>query len=119
MSSDLIAWTVAITLGVAVVGLGLQRNLGDVTRDWLPRFGDTPKSAAIPGLIDFGRERRQLSPRQRLLAIWTYLLLSFYNATVAVLWTDDRVWHSISAVLFAIGVVVFVKRSPTRPASPG
>jgi hypothetical protein len=31
MGSDLIAWVLAITLGVAVVGLGLRRNLSDLT----------------------------------------------------------------------------------------
>jgi hypothetical protein len=34
MSSDLIAWIVAITLGFAVVGLGLRRDLADITRNW-------------------------------------------------------------------------------------
>jgi hypothetical protein len=43
MGSDLIAWVVAITLGVAVVILGLRRNLGDVTQEWLPRFGESPE----------------------------------------------------------------------------
>jgi peptidoglycan/LPS O-acetylase OafA/YrhL len=37
MSSDLIAWVVAVTLGIAVVVLGLQRNLSDTTR-WLVSF---------------------------------------------------------------------------------
>jgi hypothetical protein len=31
------AWIVAIGLGIAVVVLGLRRNLGETTRNWLPR----------------------------------------------------------------------------------
>jgi hypothetical protein len=34
MSNDLIAWVVAITLGIAVVVLGLRRNLSETTRKW-------------------------------------------------------------------------------------
>jgi hypothetical protein len=66
MSSDLIAWIVAITLGIAVVGLGLRRILADVTRSWLPRFGgDSERATATLGLYE-GEERRRrpLSPRQ-------------------------------------------------------
>jgi hypothetical protein len=37
MSSDLIALVVGITLDIAIVVLGLRRNLSDVTRSWLPR----------------------------------------------------------------------------------
>jgi hypothetical protein len=46
MSSDLMAWIVAITLGLAVVGLGLRRYLADITRNWLPRFGE-PRSRRL------------------------------------------------------------------------
>ncbi|HEY6550572.1 MAG TPA: hypothetical protein VIY71_05160 [Solirubrobacterales bacterium] len=115
MSSDLIAWVVGITLGIAVVGLGLRRNLDDVTRTWLPRFGEAPESVtATLELSDGGQGRRPLSPRQRRFAIWAYLLLSVCNVAFAVLWADNRLLHAINAALFAIGaVVLMLKRSPS------
>jgi hypothetical protein len=115
MSSDLIAWVVAITLGIAVVVLGLRRNLADVTQSWPPRFGEASKPVtATPEPLDGGQGRRELSPRQRRFAIWAYLLASVFNAALAVLSADDRLLHAVSAALFAIGAVVFLlKRSPT------
>jgi hypothetical protein len=109
MSSDLTAWVVGITLGIAVIGLGLRRNLSDVTRSWLPRFGEVPKLApAIPESFDGGQGRRQLSPLQRRFAIWTYLLASVINATQAVVSSESRPLHVMTAVLFASGAVVFM-----------
>jgi hypothetical protein len=109
MSSDLVAWIVAITLGIAVVGLGLRRNLADVTRSWLPRFGEAPEPVtATPASSDGGEGRRQLSPRQRQFAIWAYLLIGLCNAAFAVLWADNRLLHAISAALFAVGAVVLM-----------
>jgi hypothetical protein len=106
MSNDLIAWVVGITLGLAVVGLGLRRNLDDVTRSWLPRFGEVPEPAsATPESPDGGQGRRQLSPLQRRFVIWAYLLISVCNAALAVLSADNRLLHAISAALFAIGAV--------------
>jgi hypothetical protein len=64
MSSDLIALIVGITFGIAVVGLGLRRELGDVTRSWLPQFGEAPEPViAGPELSEGGQGRRQLSSR--------------------------------------------------------
>jgi hypothetical protein len=118
MSSDLTAWVVGITLGIAVIGLGLRRNLSDVTRSWLPRFGEVPKLApAIPESFYGGQGRRQLSPRERRFGIWFYLLISVTNATLAVLSADNRLWHVISAVLFASGAVVFMLRRPSPSLS--
>jgi predicted transporter len=113
MSSDLIAWVVGITLGIAVVGLGLRRNLGDLTRSWLPRFGEGSEPAtATPGLFDGGQGRRELSPRQRQFVFWAYLLISVSNAAHAILSADGRLLHAISAVLW-LGAGVFVlKRFP-------
>jgi hypothetical protein len=115
MSSDLIAWVVGITLGIVVVGLGLRRNLGDVTRSWLPRFGELPEPvAATPEFFDGGQERRQLSPRQRRFVICSYLLISVCDAALAVQSADNRLLHAIFAALFAIIVVVpMLKRSPS------
>lgn len=114
MSSDLIALVVAITLGLVVVGLGLRRNLSDVTRGWLPRFGQAPDPATgPPGLFDGGGGRRQISPRQRRLSIWFYLLLSVGYAAFAVLSAHSRLWHASMAALFAIGALVFWLRKPS------
>jgi hypothetical protein len=115
MSSDLIAWIVAITLGLAVVGLELRRDLAEVTRNWLPWFGEVAeRSTATQGPSDGGQGRRQFSPRQRQWVIWAYLLISLCNAVLAVLWADNRLLHAVSAALFAIGaVVLMLKRSPS------
>jgi hypothetical protein len=114
MSNGLLAWVVAVTLGLAVIVLGLRRNLADVTRSWLPRFGDAPEPATPPqGFFDGGQERRQISPRQRRIAIWSYLLFSLWNAALALLSADDRLLHAASAALFAVGAVVFLLRKPS------
>jgi len=111
MSSDLIAGVVGLMLGMAVVVLGLRRNLADVTRSWLPRFGEAPEPAtATPGLFDGGAGHRQLSPRQTRVAIWAYLLFSVTYAAFAVLSTDDRLMHVVGAALFAIVAVVHMLR---------
>jgi hypothetical protein len=114
MDSDLIAWVVAIALGVAVVGLGLRRNLSDLTRGWLPRHREVSEAPVVATeFSNSGHRHRQLSPGQRKFGIWFYLLLSLCNAAMAILWTHDRVLHATSAVLFAIGAVVFMLRSPS------
>jgi hypothetical protein len=113
MSSDLIAWVVAITLGIVVVGLGLRRNLSDVTRSWLPRFGEAPElETGTPGLFDGGHGSRQLSPRQRRFAIGFYLLMSTCYVAFAVLSADSRLSHAALAALFAIAAVVIARREP-------
>jgi hypothetical protein len=119
MGNDLIAWVVGLALVIVVVWLGLRRNLSDVTQSWLPRFGEGPKLApAIPESSNGGRARRQLSPLQRRLAIWIYLLASVIYTTQAVLSSDSRLLHVMTAVLFAIGAVVFTLRRPA-PSSSG
>jgi hypothetical protein len=119
MSSDLIAWVVALTLGIAVVGLGLRRNLADVTRSWLPRYEEVPEAVTVKPDSPGGEQgRRQLSPRQRRLAIWAYLIASTFYAAMAVLRAGDRPLHTISAAAFAIGAVVFMLRG-RRPPSNG
>ena len=117
MTSDLIALVVAITLGIAVVGLGLRRNLADVTQSWLPRFGEAPEPATAPpgSLFDSGQRRRQLSPRQRRFYIWGYLLLSACNAALAVLWVDNRLMHVLIAAGFATCAVVVMLRGRHLP----
>lgn len=107
MSSDLIAWVVGIVLGVAAIGLGLRRNLADVTQSWLPRFDEgTGSATATLESFDGKQRRRQLSLRERRFALWFYPLLSACNAVFAVLSTD--VGYAIIAVLFAL-VAVAVK----------
>ena len=120
MSSELIAWVVAITLGVAVVVLGMRRNLADTTRDWLPRPGEPSEwVVAALGSPDGGRWRRPFSPRQRRLAVWGYLLIGLCNAALALLWANERLFHAIIAALFALlAVAVLLKKwSPSVDGS--
>jgi uncharacterized membrane protein HdeD (DUF308 family) len=115
MGSDLIAWVVALMLGVAVVVLGWRRNLGEVTQDWLPRFGESPEPvSAVPESAD-GGQGRQLSPRQRRLVIWGYLGLSLGNAAIAVLGAHDRPLHAVSAAAFGIAAVVLILKERRLP----
>jgi hypothetical protein len=118
MGSDLVAWVVAIGLGVSVVGLGLRRNLGDATRSWLPRFGEASEQvAATPAPSTEGQGSRELSPRQRRWVIRGYLLFSLCYAAVAVLSTDDRLANAIFAALFALSAVVLLRRRSPSSSS--
>lgn len=111
MSNDLIAWIVAIALGVAVVGLGWRRNLGEMTRDWLPRFGEASEQMiATPDSFDGEQRRRPLSPRQRRWIVGGYLLFSLWNAILAALSADDRLFHAILAAGFAFSAVALLKK---------
>jgi hypothetical protein len=107
MSSDLVAWVVAITLGIAVVVLGLRRNLSDTTRNGLPRFGGDPERAtATLGPYEGGEGwRRPLSPRQRRWMICGYLM-SLTFAAFAVLSAHDRLLNAILAATFALNAVM-------------
>jgi predicted lysophospholipase L1 biosynthesis ABC-type transport system permease subunit len=114
MSSDLIAGIVAIALGIVVVGLGLRRNLGETTRNWLPQAGEasawTTATAGAPGVE---RRRRPLSPRQRRWMIGCYLLMSLGFAVFAVVSAHERLFNAILAATFGLGAVVFwLRRSP-------
>jgi hypothetical protein len=115
MSSDLVAWVVAITLGIAVVGLGFRRNLADVTRSWLPQFGgDSERATATLGLYE-GEERRRrpLSPRQKRWMAGGFLLLSLAYAVMALMWANDRLIHAVFAALWVIVAVgYFLGRLP-------
>jgi hypothetical protein len=115
MSSDLIAWAVAITLGTAVVVLGLRRNLSETTRNGLPRFGGDPERAtAMLGLYEGeGRRRRPLTPRQKRWMAAGFLLLGLAYAVMALLRADDRLIHAVFAALWAIVAVgYFLGRLP-------
>lgn len=116
MNSDLIAWVVAITLGIAVVVLGLRRDLSETTRNGLSRFGGDPgRAPATLGLYEGGgRRHRPLSPRQRRLMIWAYLLMSLAFAASTVLSAHDRLFNAILAATFALNAAVFwLKKSPS------
>jgi hypothetical protein len=117
MSSDLIAWVVAIALGIAVVVLGLRRNLSATTRNGLPRLGgDTDRATATLGLYEGGsRPRRPLSPRQRRWMIGFYLLMGLTFAAFAALSAHDRLVHAILAAMLGVNAVVLWRR--TLPSS--
>lgn len=115
MSSDLIAWVVAITLGVAVVVLGLRRNLSETTRNGLPRFGGNPEGVTVTlGLYEGGdRRRRPLSPRQKRWMAGGFLLLGLAYAVMALLSANDRWIHAVFAALWVIVAVgYFLGRLP-------
>jgi hypothetical protein len=122
MGSDLIASVVAITLGVAVVLLGLRRNLSETTRNGLPRFGKDPEQATASfGPPEGEQWRRPLSPRQRGWLVSVYLLLALIQASSAVLSSHDKLIHAATAVLVVLGVVALLLRklphSSGEPAS--
>lgn len=113
MSSDLIAGVVALALGVVVVGVGLRRNLSEVTRSSLPRYERDPEATAIATELYAGERRNQLSPMTRKFGICFYLLISLSSATFAVLGGRDRPMHVLMAATAAVGVVGFVLRRPS------
>jgi hypothetical protein len=105
MSSDLIAWVVAIGLGISVVVLGLRRNLGETTRNWLPRSeGASEQETGALGPSGDGQRRRPLSPRQRRWMSGGFLLLGLANAVMAMLWANDRLIHAVFAALWMISL---------------
>jgi len=114
MSSDLIAWIVAVTLSVAVIVLGLRRNLGDTTRGWLPRPGEaSEREGATLSSPDGGRRSRPLTPRQRRWMTGGFLLLGIVYAVMALLWANDRLIHAVLAALWAIiAVAYFLRKLP-------
>ncbi|HWA54190.1 MAG TPA: hypothetical protein VG816_08465 [Solirubrobacterales bacterium] len=120
MSSDLIALVVAVTLGVAVVGLGLRRNLSETTRSRLPRYEtDSEREPIALGLYGGGQRRHQpASPRQRRWMIGGYLLMSLTWAAFAVLSPDRGLFDALLAAGFALNAaVLWLKKAP--PSSDG
>lgn len=110
MSSNLIAWIGAIGLGIAVVALGLRRNLGETTRNWLPRFEETSERATgVLGPSGHGRSRRPLTPRQRRWMSGGSLLLGLAYAVMAMLSANDRLIHAVFAALWVIIAVAYFK----------
>jgi hypothetical protein len=117
MGSDLIALVVALTLGTAVVILGLRRNLSETTRNGLPRFGGPGRATATLGLYEGEeRQRRPLSQWQRRWLAPLYLLLALIQAASAVLSSHDWLIHAATAALWLLGAVVFLLRKPPHPA---
>jgi hypothetical protein len=118
MSSDLIALAVALTLGTAVVIVGLRRNLSETTRNGLPRFGRDPeRPTATLGLYEGEeRKRRPLSRRQRRRLVSLYLLIALSQAASAVL-SHDRLIHAAAAALLVLGAVVLLLRKPPHPSA--
>jgi hypothetical protein len=120
MSSDLVALSVAIGLGVTVVGLGWRRRLGETTREWLPRFGGGSEQVTLAPESAGGGRRREFSPRERRWAIRFYLAIGLGYAAIAVLSASDRLLHASLAALFAISAAVYLRKgSPSSlPGSP-
>jgi hypothetical protein len=118
MGSDLIPCVVAITLGVAVVVLGLRRDLSETTRNGLPRFGGDPEGATTTLGIYEGEEkrRRPLSPRQRRWLASFYLLIALTDGAFAVLSADDRLLNASTAGLFALGAVFLLRQGSPSPS---
>ena len=118
MSSDLIAWIVAITLGIAVVVLGLRRSLSETTRNWLPRFGGDPERATPTLGLYEGEERRRrpLSPRQRRWLVSFYLLIALTYAAFAVLSAESRLHDASIAGLSALGAVFLLWQGSSHPS---
>jgi hypothetical protein len=103
MTSELIAWLVAITLGVVVVGVGLQRNLADTTRRWLPKPGEaSEREVATLRAPDGGRRSRSLTARQRRWLAGGFLLLGLAYAAMALIWANDRLIHAVFAALWVV-----------------
>ncbi len=118
MSSDLIALIVAIALGLAVVVLGLRRNLSDTTRSGLPRF-ETDPEGATPNLGLYageGKHSRPPSPRHMRWLVLLYLPLGLTFAAYAVLSAHDRLLHASLAGLYALTVVILLRRASSQPA---
>jgi len=108
VSSEPIAWVVAITLGVVVVGAGLRRNLAETTRSWLPRPAEaTEREVATLGSPGGGRRPRRLTPRQRRWMAGGFLLLGLAYAVMALLWANDKLINTVFAALWAIIAVAY------------
>jgi hypothetical protein len=117
MSSDLIAWIVAISLGIAVVVLGLRRNLSQATRNGLPRFGGGERATPTLGLyIGAERRRRPLSSQHRRWLVAFYVLIAFTDTAFAVLSADNRLLHASTAGLFALGAVFLLRQGSSHPS---
>lgn len=120
MSTDVITLIIALGLGIAVVVLGLRRNLSETTRDGLPRFGEaSDETPEALGPSEGGQGRKPLSPKQARWLAALYLLIAISNAVDAVLSSDDRVIHAVAAALFAFcAVLLLVRKLPFTSWTP-
>jgi hypothetical protein len=113
MGADLVALSIALGLGIAVVVLGLRRNLSETTRNGLPRFGGASEQATEAlGPSEGGRGRKPLSPKQARWLAALYFLIGLGNAVNAVLSSDDSVIHAIAAAGFTLCAVLLLRRKP-------
>jgi len=119
MSTDLIALTVAIGLGTVVVVIGLRRDLSATTRSNLPRFGeDSAPATATVGLWEGERGGKPPSPRQMRWLASLNLLIALGNAADAILSSDDRLLHAVSAALFAFAALMAFRTSRRLSDAP-
>ena len=95
MSSDLIAWVVALTLGIVVVVLGLRRNLSEITRNGLPRFERAPAQATAMLPPGGGESDSRLRHSEAL----AHCVLALVQAASAALSSQDRLLHAGTAAL--------------------
>lgn len=114
MSNDLIAWAIAIGLGAVVIVVGLRRDLSEVTRSNLPRFGEDSEPAATVELS--GVERGPPSTKQTLWLASFNLLIGLLNGARALLESDDRLLHAAAAAAFVLGAAVLALRASRHPS---
>jgi hypothetical protein len=124
MSSDFIAWIVAIALGVAVVGLGWRRKLADTTRNWLPWFGETSEQATVPEAVlssiagYYRRVTTTARPMDRLIAL--VMLVTLAAIIVEIVRGDVSAWVGwTSLVLAAAPITLAAARTLPRAVRLG
>lgn len=111
MGSEVIGGAVALGLAFVVIAVGWRRDLDELTRSWLPRFGKAPELAtATPGPSAGERARRPPSPRQKQLFIGCYLLVAAGNAVLAALSADYRPLRAATAVVVLAVLVMTLRR---------
>jgi hypothetical protein len=112
LSSDLIAVTVGVIFGFAMVGLVLWRHRVEVKQTWQARFGSASQSPTTASeSSDGGGGRHALSPTARRFGIGLSLLVSLGNVALAAWTAEARPLHVIAAVVFAVSAGVLTLRS--------